>query len=132
MLIDSPDVVAEIRRVFEAYEAALLANDVAALSSFFWRDPKAIRLGADGGLYGWEAIAGFRRGRDVSDVVRDLERVEIHAFGPDVGVATAEYRRRGSGRTGAQSQTWARLPEGWRIVSAHVSLGAPRPEGTAA
>jgi hypothetical protein len=23
---------------------------------------------------------------------------------------------------GRQSQTWARLPEGWRIVFAHVSL----------
>ncbi len=124
--------MAEIRRAFEAYEAALIANDVAALSGFFWRDPRAVRLGADGGLYGWDAIAGFRKGRDVSDVARDLERVEIHAFGPDLGIATAEYRRRGSGRTGAQSQTWVRLAEGWRIVAAHVSLGADRDEGTPA
>ena len=123
-----PEVVAEIRRAFEAYEAALMANDVAALSGFFWRDPRAARMGGDGNLYGWEAIAGFRKGRDVSDVARDLGRVEIHAYGKDFGTATAEYRRRGSGRSGAQSQTWARFPEGWRIVAAHVSLAPPAAE----
>src|SRR5690242_11271994 len=106
MEADAPEVVAEIRAAFEAYEAALLANDVEALAGFFWRDPRAARLGADGGLYGWEAITGFRRGRDVSDLARDLSRVEIHAWGRDFGTATAEYRRRGSGRQGAQSQTW--------------------------
>lgn len=128
MQTDLPEVVAEIRAAFDAYEAALLANDVAALSGFFWCDPRASRLGPDGGLYGWEAIAGFRKGRDVSDVARDLLRVEIHAWGRDFGTATAEYRRRGSGRQGAQSQTWVRFPEGWRIVAAHVSLAAARKE----
>ena len=127
MQTDAPEVLAEIRAAFDGYEAALLANDVAALSGFFWRDPRASRLGADGGLYGWEAITGFRKGRDVSDVTRDLLRVDIHAFGRDMGVATAEYRRRGSCRHGAQSQTWVRFPEGWRIVAAHVSL-APAPK----
>lgn len=130
MQTDVPDVVAEIRAAFDAYEAALLANDVAALSGFFWRDPRASRLGADGGLYGWQAIAGFRKGRNVSDVTRDLLRIDIHAFGRDLGTATAEYRRRGSGRQGAQSQTWVRFPEGWRIVAAHVSLAPPEKEQT--
>ena len=41
-----------------------------------------------------------------------------------MAVATAEYRRTGSGRRGAQSQVWVRRPEGWRIASAHVSLGS--------
>ena len=130
MQTDVPDVVAEIRAEFDAYEAALLANDVAALSGFFWRDPRTSRLAADGGLYGWEAIAGFRKGRDVSDVTRDLLRIDIHAFGRDLGTATAEYRRHGSGRQGAQSQTWVRFPEGWRIVAAHVSLAPPTKEQT--
>ena len=106
MQIDDAEVVGEIRQAFDAYEAALLANDVAALSGFFWRDPRAVRLGADGALYGWEAITGFRRDRDVSDVVRDLGRVEIHAFGRDFGTATAEYTPARLGREGAQSQTW--------------------------
>lgn len=114
----------EIRAEFDAYEAALGANDVERLVGFFWNDPRATRLGSDGGLYGYEQIAGFRRGRDVSDVQRELFEIRIEALSPDFGVATCEYRRIGSGRRGAQSQVWMRRPEGWRIVSAHVSLQA--------
>jgi len=116
-------VAAEIRERFEAYEAALGANDVDALAAFFWEDPRAVRLGPDGGLYGHEQIAAFRRARDVSDIARELSEVRIVALTPDLGTATCEYRRTGSGRRGAQSQVWMRRPEGWRIVSAHVSLG---------
>jgi len=120
---DEAAVAAEIRAAFDAYEAALTANDVAALTGFFWADPRAARLASDGGLYGYEAIAAFRRGRDASDLARELLRVDVLALAPDLGVATAEYRRLRSGRRGAQSQVWMRRPEGWRIVSAHVSLG---------
>jgi len=120
---DEAAVAAEIRATFDAYEAALTANDVAALTGFFWADPRAVRLASDGGLYGYEAIAAFRRGRDASDLARELLRVDVLALAPDLGVATAEYRRLRSGRRGAQSQVWMRRPEGWRIVSAHVSLG---------
>jgi ketosteroid isomerase-like protein len=122
MMEDEARAAAEIREAFERYEAALMANDVDALSGFFWQDSRAVRLSPDGGLYGYDDIAGFRRKRDASDVARDLGRVEILVLTPDIGVATAEYKRRGSGRRGAQSQVWKRLPEGWRIVSAHVSL----------
>jgi hypothetical protein len=55
-------------------------------------------------------------------VARELLRVDVVALAADLGVATAEYRRLGSGRRGAQSQVWMRRPKGWRIVSAHVSL----------
>jgi hypothetical protein len=33
-----------------------------------------------------------------------------------------EFQREGSDRIGRQSQTWVRLPGGWRVVAAHVSL----------
>ena len=56
------------------------------------------------------------------DMARELSRVDILPFGPDIGVATAEYRRLGSGKRGAQTQVWVRRPEGWRIAAAHVSL----------
>lgn len=116
------EVEAEIRRAFDAYETALVSNDVEALIAFFWEDPRAVRLGAAGGHYGFEEIAAFRRGRDAGDVARELTRVEITALSADLGVANAEYRRTGSGRRGAQSQVWMRTPAGWRIASAHVSL----------
>lgn len=121
---DRAAVAQDIRAEFEAYERALGSNDVEALAAFFWDDPRAIRIGPGGGLYGHSAIRAFRRGRDVSDIARELFEVWITVLSPDIGVATCEYRRTGSGRTGAQSQVWMRLPEGWRIVSAHVSLDA--------
>ncbi|MBF9033132.1 DUF3225 domain-containing protein [Rhodobacterales bacterium HKCCE2091] len=119
---DAAAVEAEIRAEFEAYEAALGSNDVAALAAFFWEDPRAVRLGPGGGLYGHDRIAAFRKARDVTDIARVLSEVRVEVLSPDIGVATCEYRRTGSGRTGAQSQVWMRKPEGWRIVSAHVSL----------
>jgi ketosteroid isomerase-like protein len=121
---DEARVSGEIRAAFDAYEAALVGNDVAALIGFFWDDPRATRLMTEGGLYGIEEIANFRKNRPIEDLSRELTRVEIVALGEDFGVATAEYRRLGSGRRGAQSQVWVRRPEGWRIASAHVSLGA--------
>lgn len=120
---DGAGVAGEIRAAFEAYEAALVGNDVEALIGFFWADPRAIRMMTEGGLYGIDEIASFRKNRPTEDLSRELTRVEIVPLGADVGVATAEYRRLGSGRRGAQSQVWVRRPEGWRIASAHVSLG---------
>ena len=119
---DAEQVAAEIRTQFDAYENALRTNDVGKLTGFFWDDPRAVRLGPDGGLYGHQEIAAFRRARDVSDIERVLSQVRVVALSADLGVATCEYRRVGSGKRGAQSQVWMRRPEGWRIVSAHVSL----------
>ncbi|WP_138470059.1 AtzH-like domain-containing protein [Poseidonocella sp. HB161398] len=120
--VDRASTEAEIRAEFDAYEAALAANDVARLTGFFWEDPRAVRLAPGGGLYGHAEIAAFRRNRDVPDTARELSEVRITAFSADFGTATCEYRRLGSGRRGRQSQVWMRRPEGWRIVSAHVSL----------
>ncbi len=33
-----------------------------------------------------------------------------------------EFRRAGANKLGRQSQTWVRMPPGWRVVAAHVSL----------
>ncbi len=125
MLIDEPEVVAEVQAAFDAYERALMANDLAALDRLFWRDPRTVRYGPDGAHHGHAAISAFRRARDVTDVARIVERVQITAHGRDHAVALCEYRRAGSGRRGMQSQTWVRTGQGWRIVAAHVSLAPP-------
>lgn len=36
---DAGAVEAEVRAVFDGYEAALAANDVAALTGYFWDSP---------------------------------------------------------------------------------------------
>lgn len=122
MDFDEAAAAAEVRAAFDGYEAALVANDVAALIGYFWDSPKAMRMMTEGGLYGIGEIAAFRKGRDTADLERELTRVTILPLGPDTAVATAEYRRTGSGRRGSQTQVWIRRPEGWRIASAHVSL----------
>jgi hypothetical protein len=127
---DRASAEAEIRTRIKACEAALGANDVDRLVGFFWDDPRAVRLSTGGGLYGPDQIASFRKGRDVSDIARELSEMRITAFSADFGTATCEYRRLGSGRRAAQSQIRMRRPEGWPIVSAHVSLDA-RPAGGA-
>ncbi|MEM8878141.1 MAG: AtzH-like domain-containing protein [Pseudomonadota bacterium] len=115
-------IEAEIRTAFDLYEAALMANDMDGLMALFWDDPRTVRLTSQGGAYGAEEIASFRRARDTSDISRSLTRVEITALSEDIGYANAEYRRTGSGRIGAQSHLWIRTPDGWKIASAHVSL----------
>lgn len=112
----------ELRAAFDGYETALNGNDVDALIDYFWNDPKAVRLLAGGGAYGYEQIANFRRGREISDITRTLTRVDILMLGETIGVANCEYVRKNSGRKGAQSQVWRKFPEGWKIVSAHVSI----------
>jgi hypothetical protein len=53
-----------------------------------------------------------------------MKRLEVVTFGKDFGSITLEFERdMPAGITrGRQSQVWVRLPEGWRIVSAHVSI----------
>src|SRR5690348_3256366 len=38
-----PEVIAEVRELFERYEAALEAKDVAVLDATFWNSPHTIR-----------------------------------------------------------------------------------------
>lgn len=113
---------AEVRAAFDAYETALNTNDVEALITAFAADPKTVRMTTDGGLFGIDEIAAFRKGREVSDIGRTLTRVEINAVSEQVVVAVANYTRTHSGKKGSQTQVWHRRPEGWRIVAAHVSL----------
>lgn len=120
--INLPEVVAEVEAAFRRYERALIENDVAVLSELFWQSPHTIRYGAGENLHGWDAIAAFRQGRPAVDLERELIGTVITTYGRDVATANTEYRRKQSGRRGRQSQTWVRMPEGWRVVAAHVSF----------
>lgn len=121
--IDRPDVVAEVRAEFERYERALMANDVPALNAFFRVDPRTIRYGAAEILCGHAEISAFRAARSPVGLARTLARTVITAYGRDCAVASTLYHRPSNpGKIGRQMQTWVRLPEGWRIVAAHVSM----------
>jgi hypothetical protein len=128
MGLNHPDVVAEVQAAFDRYEHALMVNDVETLNGLFWSHPLTIRFGLGQNSYGHEAIAAFRRARPTADLARTLHHTVITTYGRDFATANTEFRKTGSGREGRQSQTWVRMPEGWRIVSAHVSWHHPGAE----
>ena len=107
MELNIPEVLGEVAAAFDRYERALNANDISVLDGSFWASPHTIRYGLGENLYGRDQVLHFRKSRPVTDVEpRWLLRTR-------------------SGRRGRQTQTWARTPEGWRVVSAHVSWFTP-------
>ncbi len=122
MEINLPEVLAEVNAVFNEYEKALVSNDVPVLDRLFWVSPHTLRYGAGENLYGYDAIRAFRQARPALNLERDIMARQITSFGRDFAVANIEFRRKGSERIGRQSQTWVRTADGWRVVSAHVSL----------
>ena len=124
MTINDPEVVAELAALYPNYEKALVTNDVETLVSMFWHGEQVIRLGVTENLYGPSQLEAFRKSRPAANLARTVSRMEIVTFGRDYGSITLEFERTVSERVvrGRQSQVWVRMPEGWRIVQAHVSL----------
>ena len=122
MKVDIPDVVAEVTAMFLQYEQALVTNDVAMLDKLFWNHSKTVRYGVTENLVGYEQIQAFRSQRSPAGLARTLKDTVITSFGLDMATANTTFTRENEPRIGRQSQTWVRLPQGWRVVSAHVSL----------
>jgi hypothetical protein len=117
--INLPDVHAEVSAIFALYERALVSNDVALLDELFWDSSHTVRYGAAENLLGIEAIRAYRAARPSTGLERTLERTVITTYGRDHATAMTEFVR--GTRHGRQSQTWVRFPQGWKVVSAHVS-----------
>jgi len=124
MHINDPAVVAQLAACHEVYERALIDNDAAVLDSFFWDSPHSIRFGVMENLHGADEIRAFRQQRPKINLDREITRLDIMSFGDSVGIVNLEFMRpvNGNKTYGRQTQFWTRFPEGWKIVSAHVSL----------
>jgi hypothetical protein len=122
MQINLPEIVAEVTAIVVRYETALVTNDVPILDELFWPSALTIRYGATENLYGYDAIKAFRAGRSPGNLERSVYRIVVTTFGRDFATANVEFQRVGAARAGRQSQTWVRMPDGWRVVAAHVSL----------
>jgi hypothetical protein len=120
--LNIPEVHAELTAAFNRYEDALVNNKVEILDELFWNAPTTMRFGVTENLWSYQEIQDFRAARPTYGLNRTLQNTRITTFGRDFGVANTEFRRESSNRIGRQSHTWVRTPEGWRIVSAHVSL----------
>lgn len=124
--VDIPEVLTELTATFDAYEKALVTNDIATLNSLFWDSPATARFGTRDieRQYGHAEIAEFRMKRGAVNAERTLQNRRITTFGREFGIANTEYCMPGSNKIGRQSQTWMRTADGWKIVNAHVSYGA--------
>jgi hypothetical protein len=126
MEVDLPEVVAEVREAFDAYEIAIVTNDVDALNRMFRDDSRTVRYGAAENLYGYDAIKSFRVARSPVGLGRSISQTVITTYGREFATAATLYERPSApGKIGRQMQTWVKFPEGWRVVAAHVSLIDP-------
>lgn len=122
--VNDPEAVAELKALYPQYETALVTNDVDTLIRMFWASPHVVRFGATENLHGIEEIEAFRKGRSPANLARTVDRLDIVSFGRHFGSITLEFSREVNGKMmrGRQSQAWVHFAEGWKIVSAHVSV----------
>ncbi len=123
--INDPAVLAEMTAVFARYEDALVTNKIDVLDELFCDSPLTVRYGATENLIGIKAIRAFRLARPATGLARRLANTVITTWGRDFATAMTEFHRDGSTKVGRQSQTWVRMPDGWRVVAAHVSVIGP-------
>jgi hypothetical protein len=123
-IVNDPTVVAEVTDLYLLYEEALSNNNLEMMDSLFWDTPEVVRFGITENLYGGDEIRNFRQNRSNPKIERKISNFKVVTFGKDAATVTLEFRRiiNGVERFGRQSQTWYRFPEGWKVVSAHVSL----------
>ena len=121
MKLNDPAIIAEVREAFDAYEAALLANDNVTLEGFFLNEPSIVRYGVADIQHGYDEVQAFRATQ--APFERSLNRLVISTFGDDFATAWTQFLRDDCpGEIGRQSQVWLKTADGWKIVAAHVSM----------
>jgi hypothetical protein len=124
MLINDPATVAELRELYPRYEQALVSNDVETLMSMFWASPYVARFGPPRASTASARLRPFAKDAP-QPTWREPSNGSISSPSARTSPASrwpSSGKSRAGSHEGRQSQTWARLPEGWRIVFAHVSL----------
>ena len=122
MEVNIPEIQEEVTQAFWDYESALSNHDADRLIAIFWDSPETLRYGHGEVLYGHAEIAQFRRAQAGTILKREITRLVVTTYGRDFATANCETRRLDSDIASRQSHTWVRMPEGWRIVAAHVSV----------
>jgi hypothetical protein len=124
-----PEVVAEVRDLFERYEQALIDKNVEVLDATFWNSPHTIRYALHENGYGFAEIHGHRVARPPGPGIKEQRiRLEILTVGRDLATVNLEFKVRGRELIGRQSQTWVRFPGlGWKVIGAHVSTMNDKP-----
>ena len=126
--INTPEVVAEVRELFEQYEKALDDKNIEVLDATFWNSPHTIRYAMHEHGYGFDQIHNQRVARPKGSKISDKWlRNDITTIGRDTAIVTLEFSLIGRTEIARQSQTWVRFPDvGWKVVHAHVSTIAEK------
>jgi hypothetical protein len=98
-----------------------MGNQTAVLDEIFWADPRTVRFGITEIGFGHDAIRAFRASVQ-KYAPRVQKRVEITSFGRDFACTHLIYERVNTGAIGRETKIMVRFPDGWHVVSAHVSL----------
>ena len=124
-----PDVVAEIRELFERYEQALVDKNVEVLDATFWNSPHTIRYALHEHGYGFDEIHAHRVARPPGPGLKERRvRLEILTLGARPRHREPRVQGARARPIGRQSQTWVRFPGlGWKVVAAHVSTMSDAP-----
>jgi hypothetical protein len=109
--VNIPEVVAEVRALFQRYEQALIDKNVEVLDATFWDSPHAIRYAFRENGYGFAQIHAHRVARPPGPGTKEKRiRLEILTLGRDLATVNLEFKVRGQDAIGRQSQTWVRFP----------------------
>ena len=112
-------IPADLRAAFEAYEAAIVANDLDALDAFFAPGPDTLRGDTGGLLVGHDAIRAFRSARG-GVAPRRTARLEARRLAPGTWLLVGVSAYAGGG-SGLQTQVWTDDDGTWRVLAAHVT-----------
>lgn len=114
--------VAEVLVAFEAYERALLANDVEALNAAFDTSDEVLRFGVADMQHGPDELEAWRATAEPVNPQRRITARWVRALAPGAVAVDITFANGDEPVIGRQSQTWLRVADGWRIVRAHVSM----------
>jgi len=106
----------EVRAVFLAYEAALLANDVRLLNDFFLDSPSTVRYGIAEHNYGAADIALIANMLCQYHLCVVCSEPFVTTCGRDTACVSSEFSVPASELIGRQTQTWVRFDTGWKLL----------------
>src|SRR5207248_3270829 len=89
--VSLPEIEAEVRAESEAYERALVDNDVEAMQEAFWSSELVVRFGVNDIQYGAEAVELWRRSAEPLPPGRHTGPTVVVAFGRDAATVSTEF-----------------------------------------
>src|SRR5262249_27150306 len=93
LAVNLPEVVAEVRALFERYEQALVDKNVDVLDATFWNSPHTIRYAFGEHGYGFDAIHAHRVARPPGPGIKERRiRLEILTLGRDLATVNLEFK----------------------------------------